>query len=142
MNGTETIHAGATITADGVTIHDALAADAHRGETIAPWVHHIGRTDGAIIGTDSDHMRHLFGILVRLAFPLLDIHHADLASDVLWLAKHGTGHEDRWTFFYGADSAGTAIGEDRDHVTASRENVWRVDVYRVGTAWLAGVFPV
>lgn len=59
--------------------------------------------------------------------------HGDLRSDALWIDKHVKGD---FEFFYGVDESGTAIGTDRDYVTMSRRNVWKIhfidDVSRFG----------
>lgn len=66
-----------------------------------------------------------FGRLVDLAHDIVEHYRSDFYHDAQWLEKHLVGP---MTFYYGADSYGTAIGTDRDLVAQMREKVWRIDI--------------
>lgn len=67
----------------------------------------------------------VFGVLVRLAAPIVDHYHGDLYHDAHWLDDHVEGP---MHFYFGVRDTGTAIGTDRDLIVKYNTDAWRIDL--------------
>lgn len=67
----------------------------------------------------------IFGHLVKLAQPYVERYHSDLYHDAMWICRNVPGTA--CSFWFGADSDGTAIGTVAALVAGGRQNAWRID---------------
>jgi hypothetical protein len=72
----------------------------------------------------------LFGELVKIAQPVIELYQGDLFHDAIWIEKYITGPRN---FYWGCDHAGTVLiaGDDvtptnRDFALGTRKNVFSV----------------